>query len=424
MTRAARKLVALLVLGLCFGAAGAAGVEALTLEPPGAAAPISRAFFGIHVHNDGTQRHWPDIPVGSLRLWDAGVAWASLEPRRGQWDFRLLDEYLAWARGRGVEVLLTLGMTPRWASARPDEASAYGPGLAAEPADIEDWRAYVRRVVEHCKGRVVAYQVWNEANLPEFFTGSPAALRQLAAVAQAEVRRGDAAARLVMPSGTGLDHRVGWVAQTLAAGMKGSVDVAAFHLYLDKQAPEAKIEPLRRLLAQWTASAGATIPIWNTESGYNIDSPHVAWTPAERPDLLSPERVAEYLPRDMLLARALGFERFFWYDWDGKRMGMLDPATGRHRALADVYAQLIQALSGTVLHRCERGGTGLWTCRLSGAKGGELRAYWVDPQAPAQRQTLVLYGVQHMRLDGQSPWRAADGPVEFGPVMTLVSGQP
>jgi len=32
--------------------------------------------------------------------------------------------------------------------------------------------------------------------------------------------------------------------------------------------------------------------------------------------------------------------------------------------------------------------------------------------------------VRHMRLDGQSPWRAADGPVEFGPVMTLVSGQP
>ena len=424
MRQVLRFIALLLVAGLCVGAVKAAGVSPLTIDPPGGAAAIPRAYFGIHVHNDGAQRNWPDIAVGSLRLWDAGVTWSALEPVRGEWDFRRLDEYVAWARGRGIEVLLTLGVTPRWASARPDEAGVYGKGMAAEPANIEDWRNYVRRVVEHCKGRVAAYQVWNEANLPEFYSGSPAAMRRLAAVAQQEIRRGDPAARLVMPSGMGLDHRVGWLAQTLAAGMKDSVDIAAFHLYHGKEPPESMIDPVQRMLALRSASSGPVLPIWNTESGYAIATPHVAWRPEERAELLSVERVAEFLPRDMLLARALGFERYFWYDWDGNRMGMLDPGTGQRRSVAEVYAQLIQALAGTVLHRCERGGTGLWTCRLSGADGGMLRAYWTDPAAPAQRQILTLRGVQRMLLDGKSSWRAAEGTVEIGPVVTLVSGRP
>jgi hypothetical protein len=77
-----------------------------------------------------------------------------------------------------------------------------------------------------------------------------------------------------------------------------------------------------------------------------------------------------------------------------------------------------------VLHRCERNGAGLWNCRLSRADGSELRAYWVDPAAPLQRQTLAVRGTQRMRLDGRSRWQAVDGPLEIGPVITLVSGQP
>ena len=419
-----RWLAAGLLAGLCLVTVRAADAVSLVLEPPGGAAPIPRAFFGIHVHNNDHQRNWPDIPVGSPRLWDAHVTWSALEPVKGQWHFDRLDETLAWAEGRGIEVLMTLGLTPRWASARPNEFSPYGPGMAAEPADMADWRNYVRRVAEHGKGRIAAYQVWNEANLPEFYSGSPAKLLELAAVARQEIKRADPKARLVMPSGAGLDHRVGWMPQMLAAGLRDTADVAAVHLYHGKEPPESVIEPVRRLLALKAAAGAASMPVWNTETGYTVATPQVAWRSEELRELLTPERVAEFLPRDMLLARALGFERYFWYDWDGSRMGMLDPQTGRHRPAADVYAQLIEALTGAVLHRCERASGGLWHCSLTAAGGGELHAYWTDGAASVQSPSLALGPVRQRLLDGRSGWRDVDGPVVVGPVVMLTMSQP
>ena len=57
------------------------------LTPPASARVLTPAYFGIHVHNTGPVRHWPDIAVGSIRLWDSRVAWPNLEPQSGRWDF-------------------------------------------------------------------------------------------------------------------------------------------------------------------------------------------------------------------------------------------------------------------------------------------------------------------------------------------------
>src|SRR5947209_6899798 len=40
---------------------------------------VTPQYFGMHVHNAG---NWPSIAFGSLRLWDAGVAWPNLEPTK------------------------------------------------------------------------------------------------------------------------------------------------------------------------------------------------------------------------------------------------------------------------------------------------------------------------------------------------------
>lgn len=128
-----RRPLVLSSLAALLPVAGAAATSPITLVPPEADARFERAYFGIHVHNDGAQRNWPDIPIGALRLWDADVGWAYLEREEGRFDFRRLDEYVDWAAQRGVEVLLTLGVTPPWASARPAEPGAYGLGTAAEP---------------------------------------------------------------------------------------------------------------------------------------------------------------------------------------------------------------------------------------------------------------------------------------------------
>lgn len=414
-----------LMIGLLLAAGCQAATPPISLVPSSAMpAKFNRPFFGMHVHNNGGQRNWPNIPIGSIRLWDARVDWASLEQQQGIWQFARLDEYMAWADAHGVEVLLPLGVTPRWASARPGEKGAYGPGSAAEPSDIEFWRVYVRTVVQRYKGRVGAYEIMNEANIPNFYSGSIAALVTLIRVAKEEIEKNDPGVHLVAPSGVGLDQRVAWPTQILQGGAAGYVYASSFHLYHGGGPPEEVIEPVTKMKSKLQAAGYASLPLWNTETGYWFANSQLQWTPDESRNMVSQERAAEYLPRDLLLTRALGFERYYWYAWDNAKMGFRDPATGLNRPIADVLSQFLTTLMRSTLHRCDRNSTGLWACQLTSANGKPLAALWIDPAADVQQQHVAppLPG-KWMPLDGKSQWQAAAARLKIGPTVTLVADQ-
>ena len=411
-------------IGLIVAAANAVAAPppAISLVPPASSSLLTPEYFGIHVHNTGPVRRWPDIPAGSLRLWDSRVAWANLEPRQGRWDFSRLDEFVSWAESRRMEILLPLGVTPRWASARPDEAGAYGAGLAAEPANIEHWRNYVRTVAERYRGRVGAYEIWNEANIKNFYSGSIDTLAQLTIAAAEEIRRADPAARIVAPSGVGLDSRVEWPSQILAAGVASVVQAASFHIYHGAAPPESMIDPLRKLKAFNKAAGFDAMPMWNTEFGYWMSNEHEKWDGGERRNEMSEQTVADYLPRDLLLAAALGFQRFYWYSWDNTKMGLIDPTTSSRRRAASVYAQAIESLSGAKLESCIRNAIGLWTCKLQAANGAHLLALWTDPGAaePVQTVSPAVRG-KWVRLDGVSTWAPQPAELKIVSVVTLVT---
>jgi hypothetical protein len=398
---------------------------ALALTPPAGAGTFTSAFFGIHVHNTGPIRRWPDIPFGSIRLWDARVNWPNLEPRKGQWDFVRLDEFVAWAESRRMEVVLPLGVTPRWASSRPDEPGAYGPGLAAEPVDIESWRSYVSKVSQRYRGRIAAYEIWNEANTKPFFSGTPQSLAQLTLAASEEVRRADPSARVIAPSGVGLDARVAWPSQILGLGVAQAVDAASFHTYHGGQPPETMIEPLLKLKALNKAAGFGAVPMWNTEFGYWMSNDRASWAEFERRNELSEQTAADYMPRDLLLAAALGFQRFFWYSWDDSKMGLLEPGTFAHRRIADVLEQSIRLLTDWTLESCNRNATGMWTCKLTSASGRSMLALWVDPSAAQKVQSLASpVSGKWRRLDGVSTWAPQPADLKIVSVVTLVSDQP
>jgi hypothetical protein len=152
--------------------------EAAPLHPPDQTIPLD--FFGLHFHHLASTTSWPALPFGSGHTLAAYTDWANLEPQKGQWNFATLDAYVGLAEKNNVSVLIPLVFTPRWASARPGEPSAYSPGNAAEPRDIADWRNYVRVVAVRYKNRVHCYEIWNEPNLPSFFSSGPAQILRLA----------------------------------------------------------------------------------------------------------------------------------------------------------------------------------------------------------------------------------------------------
>ena len=120
----------------------------------------------------------------------------------------------------------------------------------------------------------------------------------------------------------------------------------------------------------------------------------------------------------------LGVQRFFWYAWDGSKMGLISPLTQRLRAPALVYGQCIRLLTGSVLQRCTRAVNGVWTAQLRGADGAALQALWLDAAAGVDklRISTPLGGARRsLLLDGSADWRAAPSQLDVGAMVTLVA---
>src|SRR4051812_48189193 len=169
MNRTIRTSIALLVTAASLLFAAPLENSSQRVAP---AREVPPNYFGMHFHHAGTTTPWPAVAIGAWRLWDAYVAWPDLEPRKNEWHFETLDRYVSLAEEHHTELLLVLGLTPQWASARPREKSPYQPGNAAEPKNLEDWRAFVKTVANRYKGKIRAYEIWNEPDLKQTWTGS------------------------------------------------------------------------------------------------------------------------------------------------------------------------------------------------------------------------------------------------------------
>ena len=326
------------------------------LEAPPAAIPSS--YFGLHIHHLAfpVPTPWPNIPVPEWRIWDAVVTWADVEPTKGQWQFEKLDSYVSQARLHGTGILLTLGGSPRWASARPNVPSPYYPGFTAEPTDIDDWRTYVKTVATRYKGRIQAYEIWNEPNLKDFWSGTSDQMLTLTKEASLIIRSVDPKAIIVSPSATG-DFGIPWLAEFVKKGGGQYVDVIGFHFYVNPHTllPEDMlpiIHHVRELLAD---NGLSNKPVWNTETG---------WLPPEKFD--SNELAAGFLARAFILSWAAGVQRFYWYAWDNQYTAIVtyNESTRSVTPAGYAYGVMQQWLVGTRMDSCTSTPDHTWTCEL------------------------------------------------------------
>jgi len=90
--------------------------------------------------------------------------------------------------------------TPSWASSvrtsRADEERI----AAGPPANLEDWRHFVDRIASRYKGRIEAYEVWNEPNWHHFYTGDIQTVVEMTRIAAESIHAIDPGALVVSPS--------------------------------------------------------------------------------------------------------------------------------------------------------------------------------------------------------------------------------
>lgn len=289
---------------------------------------ISKSFYGVHIHRADNGTKWPEIRFGSWRLWDTYVTWPDLEPSPGVWDFAKLDKYVELAAKAQIDVVLPLGMTPQWASLRPNEYSAYGPGKASEPFDMNEWREYVLKVARRFKGRIKFFELWNEINLKQFYTGSFETMVKLQKITYETLKEVDRSNKLISPSFTGNSmSEVKKFGAYLRSGGFRYADIISYHLYTPTTHPEALLPLIAAINKEIKDSGVENKPLWNTESGYVLlrpDDKEVDEQINARWLRLSEKESTAYLIISWILQSQMGLERSFYYAWDNKIYGVVD----------------------------------------------------------------------------------------------------
>jgi Glycosyl hydrolases family 39 len=353
----------------------------------GPTATVPPTFFGMHIHTPLTTTPWPDVPFKAWRLWDTGTRWSDLEPSQGQWYFGRLDQLVLLAASHDVDVLLCLGQTPRWASSDPDAGSDDRKGQMAPPKDMDDWRDYVRRVATRYRGKIQAYEIWNEPNLSEFYTGDVETMVQLTREAAQIIHSIDPAASVVSPSATE-NIGVEWLNAFLKHGGARYVDVIGFHFYVIPEGPE-EIVPLARSVEATMTANDVHLPLWDTETGWS------------KPKVFSGDYEAgAYVARSLLLAWTSGINRFYWYAWDNHDWVTLELTTGddsRPNANALAYKTIESWMAGERVESCTANASGTWACHLSDASTGsyifwnpEGKSYFQYPSSSRSDRSWIV----------------------------------
>lgn len=368
----------------------------------------SAVYLGMHMHNADTTTRWPAVGFQSWRLWDAHVAWPNIEPMRDRWSFEKLDRYLAMARITKVEVLLPLGLSPAWASARPNERSSYSPGNASEPALLTDWTVYVDTVVRRYAGRIAAYEIWNEPNADGFFSGSTAEMVKLTCAAYRTIKLADPSAIVLSPAATHQEQGVQWLDEFLSLGGGACIDAVAFHFYtLAHEPPEALIPLVAKVRAVMAKRNVSGMPLWNTESGWFIANSHgpakVKWK------VLDSDEAAAFVARALIIGKSLELARFYWYAWDDGILGLLEMEDATPKQAAFAYRTTAKWLQGVNTVRCEKLNTLLMACTLGERiKGSHVvwstgtEATLVIPAAWGVTQQRELISDELKPIDGGS----------------------
>jgi hypothetical protein len=377
-------------------AATVAAVLAAVLVPAQAApaasgVTVSKYFFGIH---DSKPESWPKTKVGSIRLWDAKVAWNQIETSPGVYDWTRLDQLVGTARAHHAEISLVLGQTPSFwvadpSTQRPTCAAApsdpfcarNGPGATSMP-NTDAWSAYVRAVALRYQGRIQSLQVWNEANVPGFWAGSPAQMAVLTVLAKRAVA--GTGMKLVSPGFVGRSNTTfisRFFASNPAGPVKNYIDKVALSLYppaagTPESSTETATSPLKvvkKILAKYKVNK----PIWNTEINYGL----AAGGTGARPKAISSQRQAAYVVRTYLLDANARIERVFWYSWDLQSIGntLMTNGSQTPTAAGKAFGLTQSWMVGSRLTSCathKRGALkGVYICTLK-YKGGVKRVYW------------------------------------------------
>ncbi len=276
--------------------------------------------------------------------WDRfDFRWDAIEKVQGVYTFAPHENVVAIDRAHGLDIIGILWATPAWAAApgcapaatraqpsaipgRPTPALLEtGTTTACPPRDLNQWYTYVYNVVNHFKGDVRVWEIWNEPDLDWFWVGTPAQYAEVLATGYLAVKAADPEATVLF-GGLAYWSKPTFAVQVLdvlaakpgAAAHNGYFDVLSLHLYYSVYTPYS----ISRSLMQAVADRVGPHPLWITELGVALWDEHHDWP---QHYTATGQEAAAHSIQAYAQARAAGVERVLYFRLHDETQGMTDP---------------------------------------------------------------------------------------------------
>ena len=278
-------------------------------------------------------------------------SWSEMEPEPGRYDFAFWDKVVPMAVDEyGLRLIPYVCYTPGWASSEPDSDAVW----TTPPKDLAAFGRFVGALVDRYKGRIRSWEIWNEPDIPEFWTGSTQQYAALLAEGSRAVRRADPTARVVLG---GIARRPEFLRELLRdEGVSPLIDVVNCHSYFETW-HDGAIEGLPTylgLIAGVIDDHGHGQELWMAEVGYSSYRPEGSGRISDRYLARhgfehTPAYQAEALLRAMALIRSTDrVSLVTWYRINDLPAGqeVIGDVNNRHLGIVDLQGRPKPALEG------------------------------------------------------------------------------
>jgi len=259
---------------------------------------IPADFSGIvHAGGTRTQKEYAYLEHIGVSWVLQTFYWSSIEPEQDEWDFLEYDAFVDRAKAAGIKVLGVLAYDNRWIHDDRD-THRYIP-----PQRLPDFLRYSQKTVEHFRGRVDAWCIWNEPNF-NFWNGTDEEFFELARQTADAIREIDS--EVILLGGAfnrgvfGLPEK--FIRGLFESGAMDKTDAVAFHPYeLNPVRTRLLYEQFRKIVADY----GFGDKIWVTEVGYPTGGLY--------PTKIREKKFPEYVIKTWVLLAVSGSNKLFWY---------------------------------------------------------------------------------------------------------------
>lgn len=233
------------------------------------------------------------------------VNWRKIESVPGQYNWGDVDRVVGAARRHGIQVLGLVTFAPQWAA---DPRGGNMPG--SRPNNPQTFGAFAGRAAARYAGSISTWEVWNEPNLPLFFSPGPdvGLYGRVLRAAYGAIHAAKPGAR-VLTAGLSIANDTPttiapatFISKLYAQGLKGSFDGVALHPYTfpytAQNDPNGNWADLSEVRSVMVKNGDADKKIWITEFGAPTGI---------APDAVSDQQQAIILREAITSARALSY---------------------------------------------------------------------------------------------------------------------